>query len=180
MEEEQTKTTRQIESLCGAAIEGYWRSWQGKWDDLLADETLSNDSAAHLNVIREQLEGKMKVLTNLDGRNRKPLPGRRYHSRNRRIWGESSLSLLNVSERLLVSCQIRLALRPYLRILSPLLLGLLSSPRLPKLTLQKFRGVVTTWSTFWDSFKAAVHDNDSIPKIDKFNYLNSSLEGVCS
>ena len=36
-------------------------------DDLLADETLSNDSAARLNVICEQLEGKMKVLTNLDG-----------------------------------------------------------------------------------------------------------------
>ena len=37
-----------------------------------------------------------------------------------------------------------------------------------------------TWSSFWDSFKAAVHDNDSIPKIDKFNYLNSSLEGLAA
>lgn len=52
-------------------------------------------------------------------------------------------------------------------------------PRLPKLTLPKFRGVVTTWSSFWDSFKAAVHDNDSIPKIHKLNYLNF-LRGSCS
>ena len=53
-------------------------------------------------------------------------------------------------------------------------------PRLPKLTLPKLRGVVTTWSSFWDLFKAAVHDNDSIPKPDKFNYLNSSIEGVAA
>ena len=30
-------------------------------------------------------------------------------------------------------------------------------PQLPKLTLPKFRGVTTTWSSFWDSFKAALH-----------------------
>ena len=36
-------------------------------DDLLADETLLHEAAARLNVVREQLEGKMKVLTNLDG-----------------------------------------------------------------------------------------------------------------
>ena len=53
-------------------------------------------------------------------------------------------------------------------------------PRLPKLTLPKFKGAVTTWNTFWDSFKTAVYNNDSIPKIDKFNYLNSSLEGVAA
>ena len=36
-------------------------------DDLLADETLSNEAAAQLNVVREHLEGKMKVLTILNG-----------------------------------------------------------------------------------------------------------------
>ena len=28
---------------------------------------------------------------------------------------------------------------------------------LPKFTLPKFRGDVTAWTTFWDSFKAVVH-----------------------
>lgn len=51
-------------------------------------------------------------------------------------------------------------------------------PRLPKLLLAKFKGEVTKWNTFWDSFKSAIHDNNDISKIDKFNYLNSLLEGT--
>jgi len=47
---------------------------------------------------------------------------------------------------------------------------------LPRLELGKFKGDVTGWTTFWDTFKAAVHDNTDISKIDKFHYLNSSLE----
>ena len=47
---------------------------------------------------------------------------------------------------------------------------------LPKLVLPKFRGNVTQWNAFWDAFKTALHENGSIYKIDKFNYLNSLLE----
>ena len=39
---------------------------------------------------------------------------------------------------------------------------------------------MTAWISFWDAFKAVVHKNDSITKIDKFNYLNSLLEGVAA
>ena len=49
--------------------------------------------------------------------------------------------------------------------------------RLPKLSLPKFRGDVTKWNTFWDSFQSAVHRNEGITNIDKFNYLKSVLEG---
>ena len=52
--------------------------------------------------------------------------------------------------------------------------------RLPKLSLPKFRGDVTKWSTFWDSFQSAIHDNREISKVDKFNYLNSVLEGAAA
>ena len=75
-------------------------------------------------------------------------------------------------------CQILLALQPYLRITAAVRPAV--KPQLPKLTLSKFRGVVAMWSNFWDSFKAAVHDNDSIPNIDKFNYLYFSLEEVAA
>ena len=51
---------------------------------------------------------------------------------------------------------------------------------LPKLILPKFRGDVTTWKGFWESYKSAVHDNESISKIDKFSYLRSLLEGATS
>ena len=49
--------------------------------------------------------------------------------------------------------------------------------KLPKLTLPKIRGEFTKWNTFWDSFQSAVHDNPEVSKVDKFNYLNSVLEG---
>lgn len=38
------------------------------------------------------------------------------------------------------------------------------------------KGDVTKWSSFWDSFKSAIHENSGITTIDKFNYLNSLLE----
>jgi len=52
--------------------------------------------------------------------------------------------------------------------------------KLPKLILPKFRGEVTTWTGFWESYKSAVHDNENISTIDKFNYLKSLLEGAAS
>ena len=51
---------------------------------------------------------------------------------------------------------------------------------LPRLELGKFSGDVTGWTTFWDIFKLAVHENTDLSKIDKFHYLNSSLEGTDS
>ena len=50
-------------------------------------------------------------------------------------------------------------------------------PRLPKLSLPKFRGGVTKWQSFWNSFKYAMHENSDIWTTNKFNYLNSLLEG---
>lgn len=50
-------------------------------------------------------------------------------------------------------------------------------PRLPKLSLPKFKGDVTKWTSFWDSFNNAIHLNSDISPIDKFNYLNAQLEG---
>ena len=48
--------------------------------------------------------------------------------------------------------------------------------KLPKLTLRPFNGDVTTWTTFWDSYESAIHNNDNLSDIDKFNYLKSLLE----
>ena len=32
------------------------------------------------------------------------------------------------------------------------------------------------WTAFWDSYKSAVHSNDELSDVDKFNYLRSLLE----
>ena len=34
-----------------------------------------------------------------------------------------------------------------------------SRVKLPKLTIQPFKGELTTWTTFWDSFEVAIHKN---------------------
>ena len=54
------------------------------------------------------------------------------------------------------------------------------SVELPKLSLKKFSGDVTTWTTFWDTFESAIHKNPNLSDIDKFNYLNSLLENAAA
>ena len=46
---------------------------------------------------------------------------------------------------------------------------------LPKLEIEKFDGDVTNWSSFWDQFSSAIHENDSLNEITKFNYLKTFL-----
>lgn len=53
-----------------------------------------------------------------------------------------------------------------------------TKPRLLKLMLPKFKSDIKNWTTFWESFKSAMHDNEAIPNVDKINYLNSLLEGA--
>ena len=48
--------------------------------------------------------------------------------------------------------------------------------KLPKITLPHFSGNPMKWTSFWDSFKSAVHDNNALSGVDKFNYLRSLLE----
>ena len=49
--------------------------------------------------------------------------------------------------------------------------------KLPKLTLPHFNGNLTKWTAFWDSYESAIHSNDELSEVDKFNYLRSLLEG---
>ena len=48
--------------------------------------------------------------------------------------------------------------------------------KLPKLTLRPFNGEMTQWTSFWESYESAIHNNKDLSDIDKFNYLNSLLE----
>ena len=54
------------------------------------------------------------------------------------------------------------------------------SVKLPKLSLKKFSGDITAWSTFWDIFESAIHKNPNLSDIDKFNYLNLFLENTAA
>jgi hypothetical protein len=52
-----------------------------------------------------------------------------------------------------------------------------SLPKLPKLEIPKYGGKVTEWNSFWDLYDSAIHSNPTISKVNKFNYLQSQLEG---
>ena len=48
-----------------------------------------------------------------------------------------------------------------------------SRVKLPKLHLRSFSGDLTQWTSFWDSFQTAIHNNEQLTDIEKFNHLNS-------
>ena len=48
--------------------------------------------------------------------------------------------------------------------------------KFPKLTIHPFEGKITTWTTFRDSYQAAIDHNSSLSHINKFNYLRSLLQ----
>ena len=52
-----------------------------------------------------------------------------------------------------------------------------SYSKLPRLVLPKFKGDITQFRSFWDSFESAVQKNPALSTVDKFNYLNSLLKG---
>ncbi|GFX64120.1 integrase catalytic domain-containing protein [Trichonephila clavipes] len=49
--------------------------------------------------------------------------------------------------------------------------------KLPKLTINHFYGDNSQWLTFWNTFETAIHKNESLDKITKFNYLRTYLKG---
>ncbi|XP_045158803.2 uncharacterized protein LOC123524573 [Mercenaria mercenaria] len=49
--------------------------------------------------------------------------------------------------------------------------------KLPKLDMISFNGDKLQWIEFWDSFSSAVHENDKLSSVDKFNYLKGKLCG---
>ena len=57
-----------------------------------------------------------------------------------------------------------------------------SKAKLPKLTLPKFAGDPTEWTTFWDSFSSAIHLSEELSEVDKIlvsgNYFGFAFERV--
>ena len=52
--------------------------------------------------------------------------------------------------------------------------------KLPKIPLPKFNGDITKYFSFWDSFQSMIDSNEDLSSVDKFNYLQRSLEGAAA
>ncbi|GFX30833.1 DUF1758 domain-containing protein [Trichonephila clavipes] len=49
--------------------------------------------------------------------------------------------------------------------------------QVPKYITRFYGDDASKWLTFWNSFETAVHNNESLNKVDKFNYLKAHLGG---
>jgi len=52
-----------------------------------------------------------------------------------------------------------------------------SNVHLPKIQIPKFSGDLLQWQEFWDIYKATVHDDHALSKVQKFSYLRGCLHG---
>ena len=51
-----------------------------------------------------------------------------------------------------------------------------SQCKLPKFELPSFNGNPLNWQVFWDQFSTAIHENNLLTDIDRFNYLKRYLK----
>ena len=150
-----------------------------------ATELLDSSRRNRLHVINEQLEGKLSLLKGMDGDILEccELEAIDHELEESEAIVAKIINCRRAIELFVVSSTISGGVPPSistttLRDSPPPLAITPSKPRLPKLVLPRFKGDVKDWSAFWDSFKSAIHDNNDIPKVDKFNYLKSLLEGT--
>ena len=150
-------------------------------DTLITDVPLSSEKIDHLTLIRQQLDSKEQLLM---GYNRDILSQCTLEE----VEAEVNDTEVVIARILECKRQIELALKPPAVLSShdtvPVVAVTLSSgvvkAHVLKLSLTKFKGDVTGWVSFWDSFRSVIHEIDDISKIDKFNYLNSVLEGTAA
>ena len=142
-------------------------------DTLMADTPLNFERIDRLTVIRQQLESKEQLLLDYN------------HDISAKCTLDKVEVEVNDTESMIakiLECKRRIEL-----VLSPppthsttgtaSISSVASVPgatkaRLPKLSLAKFRGDVTGWVLFWDSFKSAVLENN-----DRQIYLPEFLAG---
>ena len=153
-------------------------------DEALTSGTATGEKVGRLNVIYEQLQNKLSVLQKIDN---EVLALCTVDNKEREI-DESEVITARIldyrrrTEAFLKPTSVTVtasAVGSSPPIVSPALVPA-AKTCLPKLELQKFKGNIIGGTSFWDSFKSAVHNKPDISKLDKFNYLCSLLEGTAS
>jgi len=148
-------------------------------DEILSQEMLNEEHYIRLNVIDRQLEAKSSVLADLD----KEVLGCCDAGE---IEGEIDESETVTAKIMGYKAKIDSVKRTKTKEPSHTPIAgresssMVAKPRLPKLTLPTFRGDVTRWVSFWDSYNSAIHSNSQLSKIDKFNYLQGLLDGAAA
>ena len=129
-------------------------------DDLLAVE-LVGESIAKLSVLLQQLNNKFDKLQVID---HEIMNVCKFEEIKREI-EESEVTtaqVLDYKRKVEEALSLITSIRSLKMAVEPAQLTATASSRacLPKMTLPKFRGNVTNWVSFWESFKSAVHENN--------------------
>ena len=143
---------------------------------LLTDGALGAEQLQQLSVKLQQLDGKLRVFSDID----KEILDKCDVDTIKQEIDESEIvtaRILECKQRIseVIKGTTMTSVAP--AGMAPFVTTTHSKPELPKLTLLRFKGELTAWTTFWDLFKSSVHENNGVPKIDKFSYLKSLLEG---
>lgn len=162
-----------------AAHRGVVTKLERETDELLTEATATNRS--RLDVIICLLEAKLKTLNEIDDEIIAICPLEDITNEIEES-EEKTAQIIQCKKKIEQATQSVTQVQPTLQNVYSQsephsLLSNAVKPRLPKLSLPKFRGDVTKWRSFWDSFSTSIHENSGISTIDKFNYLNSLLEG---
>ena len=151
-------------------------------DEVMAVEVLSSEHYHKLDVMYRQLESKAKVLAELDN---DLLKCCELGDIDREVQESDAITTKIIEYKARIESVKRPvyateSVRPMSD--SSEAASTVTRPRLPRLTLPTFKGDVTRWTSFWDSYNSAIHSNSQLTTIDKFNYLHSLLEGsaACS
>ena len=157
-------------------------------DEILNNETLTEENISRLQVLKQQLQGKLSTLQKIgaeflticdlkdiereimesdDVETKIIVKTKRIEAKLNAVNDESSTSSTEVSQ---VNTTTH---TPVTQVVAQNF-----HAKLPKLVLSKYKGEATKWHSFWDSFKSAVRENTTLSAIEKFNYLISLLEGA--
>ena len=146
---------------------------------LTGEGLLEAEQLKQLSVKMQQLDGKLKVLSDID---KEILDQCEVDTIEREIDESEVISakILQCKQRISDAITRVAATPPATATTGAVTSSPSNKPKLPKLTLPRFRGDLTSWTTFWDLYKSTVHDNGEISKVDKFSYLKSLLEGAAA
>ena len=144
----------------------------------MAVEKLSDEHYHKLEVMYQQLESKAKVLADLGNDIMKCCE---LGDIEREVQDSDAIATKIIEYK----ARIESVKRPVqtTEIVRPVVsdssepISTVTRPRLPRLTLLTFKGDVTRWTSFWDSYNSAIHSNSQLTTIDKFNYSHSLVEG---
>jgi len=150
-------------------------------DEIIGTDRLTAEGSARLKVIFKQLNGKATIISEFD---REIYSLCEESEVEREVEEAENITAKIIDDKRRIDDALNQTIgsdsttdgaSPVIR--DP---AVFARAKLPKLVLPHFKGDVTKWTSFWDSFDSAVHQNAHISKIDKFNYLHSLLDGAAA